>query len=176
MHVHLWDKPSIDVVRFWLDVMDVDVRELLHTLRGLATAARKSDDFEPTTSPFVWLWDLLQLRPSMEKYKTLVYHILYRALPVGNKIYNGFLKYVIGLFYDKLDSIPDKGRCSVLFQCIQMELYPSALLLIEKGADLHAAGYEHEVLPQLKSHWHTMTSKFLHTYHFAESADIRAVL
>jgi hypothetical protein len=44
-----------------------------------------------------------------------------------------------------------------------MELYLSALLLIEKGADLHAAGYEHEVLPRLNSHWHTMTSKVLHT-------------
>jgi hypothetical protein len=35
--------------------MDVDERELLHTLRGLAVAARKADNFDPTASPFVWL-------------------------------------------------------------------------------------------------------------------------
>jgi hypothetical protein len=113
MHVHFWDKPSIDVVRFWLDVMDVDVRELLHTLRGLATAARKSDDFEPTTSPFVWLWDLLQLRPSMEKYKSLVYHNLYRALPVGNKFIMAFSNTLLA--YSTTSSIQSPTKADAPF-------------------------------------------------------------
>ncbi|KAE9381098.1 hypothetical protein N431DRAFT_476007 [Stipitochalara longipes BDJ] len=163
MQVHFWEKPTIDVVRFWLDVMNVDERELLHTLRGLATAARKADNFDPTTSPFVWLWNLLQLKPNMERYEALVHHILYRALPVENKIDNGFLAYVLDLFPNNLDSVPDENRNTVLFRCIQMELYPSAFLLIEKGADLHAAGYDHVVLPRPNNHWHTMTSEFLHT-------------
>src|ERR1700712_719858 len=139
MQVHFWDKPSIDVVRFWLDAMDIDERELWHTLRGLAAAARKVDHFDAITSPFVWLWNLLQLKPDMERYEALVYHILYRALPFETKIDNGFLAYVVNLFSDKLDAIPDKDRYTALFHCIQMELYPSAPLLIEKGADLHAA-------------------------------------
>jgi hypothetical protein len=55
----------------------------------------------------------------MEKYEALVYHILYRGLPVENKIDNGFLKHVVDLFYDKLDSIPTKAdvpSCSSAFK------------------------------------------------------------
>lgn len=112
---------------------------------------------------FVWLWNLLQLKPDIERYEALVYHMSYRALPVENKIDNGFLAYVVDLFCDKLDSIPDEGRYTALSLCIQMELYPSALLLTEKGADLHDSGYDHEVLPRSNNHRHTMTSQFLHT-------------
>lgn len=106
MQIHFWEKPSIDAVRFWLGVMDID----------------------EMVSSFVWLWNLLQLKPDIERYEALVYHMSYRALPVENKIDNGFLAYVVDLFCDKLDSIPDEGRYTALFLCIQMELYPSALL------------------------------------------------
>jgi hypothetical protein len=44
-----------------------------------------------------------------------------------------------------------------------MEPYPSVLLLIQKETDLHASGYDHEVLPRPNNQWHTMTSQLLHT-------------
>jgi hypothetical protein len=143
--------------------MDIDERELLYTLRGFAISVRKADTVDRTMSSFVWLWNLLQLKPDIERYEALVYHMLYRALPLENKTDNGFLAYVVDLFPHKLDSIPDEGRYTVLFLCIQMELYPSALLLMEKRADLHASGYDHEVLPRPNNQWHTMTSQLLHT-------------
>jgi hypothetical protein len=163
MQVHFWENPTIEVIQFWLGAMDIDEREMLHTLRGLAIAARKSENFDPATSPFVWPWNILQLKPDMERYEALVYHILYRALPVENKIDNGFLAHVVDLFSKNLNSTPEEDRYSILFQCIEMEVYPSALLLIEKGADLHDSGYDHVVLPKPNNQWHTMTSEFLHT-------------
>jgi hypothetical protein len=108
-------------------------------------------------------WNLLQLEAGMERYEALVYHMLYRALPVENKIDNGFLVYVVDLFPNKLESIPDEGKYTVLFLCIQMEVYPSALLLTEKGAYLHASGYDHEVFPRSNNQRHTMPSQPLHT-------------
>lgn len=163
MHIHFWEKPSIDMVRFWLDVMDIDQRELLHTLRGLVTAARKSGHFDPIPSPFVWLWDLLQLTPDMERYEALIYHILYRALPVETKIDNSFFKYVVDMFDGMPDSVIHEDRYTVLFHSIQMGLQPSAMLLIEKGANLHAAGYDYQSITTEWNQEHTITSKYLHT-------------
>ncbi len=106
---------GIALARCWLDVMDVDERELLLTLRVLAVAARKVDHLDPTTSLFVWLGSL-QLKPNMKIYEALVYHILYRALPVENKIDSCFLAYLVGLFFNYLDGIPDERTLLSWFQ------------------------------------------------------------
>jgi hypothetical protein len=43
-----------------------------------------------------------------------------------------------------------------------MELHISALPLLWKGADPHAAGHDHTVLPHLNNHCHTTTSEPQH--------------
>jgi hypothetical protein len=62
-----------------------------------------------------------------------------------------------------LDSMPHEDRYTVLFHSVQMGLYPSAPLLIEKGADLHAAGYDYQSFTDPWNQEHTITSKYLHT-------------
>ena len=100
----------------------------------------------------------------MERYEALVYHILYRALLVETKIDNGFFKYVVDRFDGMLDSVPHKDRYTVLSHSIQRGLHPSAILLIEKGANFHAVGYDYPsvITPWNHEHEHTITSKYLH--------------
>jgi hypothetical protein len=83
--------------------------------------------FQPDDVSFRLVLDLLALKPDVKGY-TLVYHILYRALPIESKIDNVFVAYVVNLFSGKLDAIPDEETYTVLFHCIQMELHASALL------------------------------------------------
>lgn len=139
--------------------MDISYDELLHTLRGLATAARKSKNFDPATSSFVWFNNLIQLKLT----ERLVYRILYNALPLKPNTDNGFLAYLIDKFSGMLDSVTEEGRHTVLFKCVELGLHESAKIFMEKGAGLHTMGCDYYSYTDPWQREYSVTSEYLHS-------------
>jgi hypothetical protein len=157
IHTNWHLKHSTDVLRLWIEAMDLDRDELWAGLRGLARKQAASSSFDPQNSPFVWLFNQLQPEPTMCGYDKLVFDLLSAANSRApwyvygrrnNCPSSAFFQYLLDLFPDLIDVVRVEGGQTVLFHMVVSGCYHLALQLVIAGAELHHY-----------AHGHTITSK-----------------
>jgi hypothetical protein len=177
IHTHWHAKHSTDVLRLWIEAMDLDRDELWIGLRGLARAQAASSSFDFQNSPFVWLFNQLQPEPTMGGYDKLVSDLLLaanarafwwfhgRVNEQNNYPNSGFFQYLLDLFPDLIDVVRVKGGQTVLFHMVISGCYQIALQLVNAGAELHHCAQGHTITSKnlLSSHRFFKWQKLLRT-------------
>ena len=164
IHTKWHAKHSIDVLRLWIESMDLDRDELWLGLRGLARAQAASSSFDFQNSPFVWLFNQLQPEPTMCGYEKLVFDLLSAANSrafwwtygrnnePNNYPGSEFLRYLLDLFPDLIDVVRVEGGQTVLFYMVIAGYYYPALQLVNAGAELHHYAQGHTITSKASFH------------------------
>jgi hypothetical protein len=177
IHTNWHSKQSTDVLRLWIEAMDLDRDELWIGLRGLARAQAASSSFDFQNSPSVWLFNQLQLDPAMCGYDKLVFDLLSATNPRAfwwlyervnerkNCPNSGFFQYLLDLFPDLIDVVEVEGGQTILFHTTMSGCCNSALQLVNAGAELHHYAQGHTITSKslLSSHCFFKWQKILRT-------------